>query len=76
MRLKGSYGELEERQQQREKVIVNLTYCKQRVHEAFEHLLVLDSSEKNKADFFLAKAWESYWHRMKLTNWLERIKRG
>ena len=55
---------------------MNLTYCKQRVHETFEYLLILYSSEKNKADFFFAKAWESYWRRMKLVDWLERIKKG
>ena len=55
---------------------MNLTYCEQRVQETFERLLVLHSSEKDNADCLLTKAWESYWRRMELTDWLERIKRG
>ena len=55
---------------------MNLTYSEQRVQETFERLSVLHSSEKNKADFFLTKAWESYWRRMELNDWLKRIKRG
>ena len=67
---------MEERQRQREQLIVDLTYCEQRVQETFEHLFVLHNSEKVKADFFLSKAWESYWRRMELNNWLKRIGRG
>ena len=38
---------------------------------------VLHISEKIKADFFfLTKAWESYWRRMELKNWLKKIRRG
>ena len=42
----------------------------------FEHLSVLHSSEKNEADFFFTKAWESYWHRMELIGWLNRMNKG
>ena len=55
---------------------MDLTYFEQRVQEMFEHLSVLHNSEKVKADFFLSKAWESYWRRMELNNWLKRIRRG
>ena len=55
---------------------MELTYCEQRVQETFEHLSVLHNSEMIKADFFLSKAWESYWRRMELKNWLKRIRRG
>ena len=54
---------------------MDLTYYEQGVQETFEHLLVLHNSEKVKADFFLSKAWESYWRRMELNNWLKRIRR-
>ena len=47
---------------------MELTYCEQRVQETFEHLSVLHNSEMIKADFFLSKAWESYWRRMELKN--------
>ena len=67
---------MEEHQRQRKQTIVDLTYCEQRVQEGFERLLVLYSSEKNKADFFLTKAWESYWHRMELIDWLSRMNKG
>ena len=67
---------MEEHQRQRAQLIVDLTYCEQKIQETFEHLLVLHSSEKNKADFFLTKAWESYWHKMELVDWLRRMKRG
>ena len=49
---------MEEHQLKRGQLIVDLTYCEQRIQETFEHLSVLHSSEKNKADFFLTKAWE------------------
>ena len=55
---------------------MNLTYYEQRVQETFERLSVLHSSEENKADFFLTKAWESYWRRMELTDWLNRMNKG
>ena len=55
---------------------MDLIYYEQRVQEAFECLLVLHSSEKNKADFFLTKAWESYWHRIELINCLNRMNKG
>ena len=67
---------MEEHQRQRKQLIVDLTYCEQRVQETFEHVSVLHNSEKNKANFFLSKAWESYWRRMELNNWLKRIRRG
>ena len=53
-------GAMEEHQRQRKQTIVDLTYCEQRVQEASERLSVLHSSEKNKADFFLINAWDSY----------------
>ena len=55
---------------------MDLTYCEQRVQEAFERLSLLHNSEKNKADFFLTKAWESYWRRMELIDWLNRMNKG
>ena len=55
---------------------MDLTYCEQRVQETFELLLVLHNNEKVKADLFLRKAWQSYWHRMELNNWFKRIRRG
>ena len=55
---------------------MDLTYYEQRVQETFERLSVLHSSEENKADFFLEKAWESYWRRMELTDWLNRMNKG
>ena len=67
---------MEEHQWQRMQTIVDLMYYEQRVQGAFERLLILYSSEKNKADFFLTKAWESCWHRMELIDWLSRMKRG
>ena len=67
---------MEENQRQRKETIVDLKYCGQRVQEAFERLSILHSSEKNKADFFLAKAWESYWRRMELIDWLRRMNKG
>ena len=42
----------------------------------FERLSILHNNEKVKADFFLSTAWDSYWHRMELSNWLKRIRRG
>ena len=69
-------GALEERHQPREQLIVDLTYYEQRVQETFERLSVLHSSEENKADFFLTKAWESYWRRMELIDWLNRMNKG
>ena len=65
-----------EHQKQREQVVVDLTYYEQTVQEAFERLSVLHSREKNKADFFLKKAWESYWRRMELIDWLSRMNKG
>ena len=59
---------MEEHQRQREQLLVDLTYSEQRVQETFGHLSVLHSNEKVKADFFLSKAWESYWRRIKLKN--------
>ena len=56
--------------------MVDLTYYEQRVQETFERLSVLHSSEENKADFFFAKAWESYWRRMELIDWLNRMNKG
>ena len=55
---------------------MNLTYSEQRMWAVFERLSDLYSSEKDKRDFFVVKAWESCWHRMEFTDWLERIKRG
>ena len=55
---------------------MDMTYCEQKVQEAFERLSVLHSSEKGKADFFLTKAWESYWRRMELIDWLSRMNKG
>ena len=55
---------------------MDLTYYEQRVQETFERLSVLHSSEENKADFFITKAWESYWRRMELTDWLNRMNKG
>ena len=65
-----------EHQRQREQVVVDLTYCEQRVQDAFERLSVLHSREKKKADFFLTKAWESHWRRMELIDWLNRMNKG
>ena len=47
---------------------MELMYYEQRVQETFEHLSVLHNSEMIKADFFLSKAWESYWRRIELKN--------
>ena len=55
---------------------MELTYCEQRVQETFEHLSVLHNSEKVKVDFFLTKAWESYWRRMELIDWQSRMNKG
>ena len=55
---------------------MNLRYSEQRVQEAFERLSIFIGSEKDKADFFLTKAWESYWHRKEYSEWLRRIKKG
>ena len=54
---------------------MDLTYCEHKVQEAFERLSVPHSREKNKADFFLEKAWESYWRRMELIDWLSRMNK-
>ena len=67
---------MEEHQRQREQLIVNLMYYEQRVQETFESLSILPSSEKDKADCNLTKAWESYWRRMELTDWLNRMNKG
>ena len=67
---------MEKHQRQREQGVVDLTYCEQKVQEAFERLSVLHSREKNKANFFLKKAWESYWRRMQLIDWLSRMNKG
>ena len=73
----GEAGEaLEGRQQQWEQLVVELTYCEQRVQETFERLSVLHSSEKGKADLFITKAWESYWRRMELIDWMSRMNKG
>ena len=55
-----SSGALEEHQRQREQRTMNLTYCGQRVQQTFEPLSGLHGSDKDKADFFFSKAWESY----------------
>ena len=55
---------------------MDLTYYEQRVQETFERWSVLRSSKKNKADFFLTKAWESYYRRMELIDWLSRMNKG
>ena len=55
---------------------MNLMCCEQRMQAAFGQLLGLHCSEKDKADCFLTKSWESYWRRMKLTDWLERTNKG
>ena len=49
-------------------------YYEEKVQETFERLSVLHSSEEDKMDFFLTKAWESYWLRMEFTNWFKRKK--
>ena len=67
---------MEDHQRQRKQTIVNLTYCEQRVQATFGRLSVLHSSDKNKADFFPTKAWESYWYRMGLIDWLSRMNKG
>ena len=55
---------------------MNLTHSEQTVQEVFERLLVLHCSDKDKADFFLIKAWESYWRKKEYIEGLPRIKRG
>ena len=42
----------------------------------FEQLSDLYSSEKDKADYFLIKAWESYWLRIEHREWLNRMNMG
>ena len=49
-------GAMGEHQRQREQVVMDLTYCEQKVQEAFKRLSILHSREKNKADFFFKKA--------------------
>ena len=46
------------------------------MQETFERLSVLHSSKKDKADYYLTKAWESYWRRIELIDWFERIKKS
>ena len=55
---------------------MDLTYYEQWVQGTFERLSVLHSSKKNKADFFITKAWESYWRRIQLIDWLNRMNKG
>ena len=42
----------------------------------FERLSDLHGNEPDKADYFLTKAWESYWQRLEYGEWLNKMRKG
>ena len=67
-------GKPVERQQRRERAIIDVMYCEQEVQNLLERLLELYSNGSDQAVYFLIKSWESYWRRLEYGEWLNKMK--